>query len=158
MGTAIDEPVLRFRSGFWPVWRVTMIWSSVTAAICVIVIGIALKLPITGIELVAAAAMAIVCGILVAAAVIAFPVYIRPDGLRCYDFFGNYRLAPWETIERAEPINLLGLRYLRVQAPPLARPLWLPLFLADMDGFVDAVYRLVGKDHPLVMALHQSRC
>ena len=53
--------------------------------------------------------------------------------------------------------NLLGLRYLRVQSSATPRPLWVPLFLADMPGFCAAIVALAGPDHPLAQALGSYR-
>src|SRR5262245_1693095 len=152
-----SAPVLRFRSAFWPVWWVTTIWSSGLAFVVVVVICLIYGLPLRIPSLVIGLVCALLCGVLVAVTVVLFPVYVYPDGLRCYDFFGDYRLAYWDRIDRTSTANLLGLRYLRVFATDLRKPRWLPLFLADMDGFVEAVYQRTGRDHPLIAALERSR-
>ena len=54
-------------------------------------------------------------------------------------------------------INVLGLRYLRVLSSATPRPLWVPLFLADMPGLCAAIADRTGLNHPLTEALGDYR-
>jgi len=92
-------------------------------------------------------------GVVLAWAVDCYPVDVTADGIKCYDVFSRYHFAPWPTIDGVRPINVLGLRYLRVQSSATPRPLWVPLFLSDMPGFCAAIVDRAGPDHPLAEAL-----
>ena len=74
-----------------------------------------------------------------------FQVYVSPDGLRCFDFWGKYRFVRWDEITRQAPINVLGLKYLRVFGSSLRRPLWVPLFLQQDEMFWETTARLSGS-------------
>jgi hypothetical protein len=106
--------------------------------------------PVVGVRFAWAVAFAFVL-ILVVVAV--FRVFVGPVGLRGYTFWGNYRTLPWDEIDSVRPINLLGLRFLRVRGVGGGLPVWLPLFLADMPRFRTAVRDLAGDDHVLTRAL-----
>src|SRR5205807_1967636 len=84
-------------------------------------------------------------------------VHVAADGIKCLDWFGFYHFAPWETIERVKPINLLGVRSLRVWSSATPRTLRVPLHLADLPGFYAAVMERAGRDHPLAQALATYR-
>jgi hypothetical protein len=67
-------------------------------------------------------------------------VNVSEDGLRCFDFFGRYHTIPWHAITHGRPINVGGLRYLRLYAPGHAT-VWLPLYLQRMTEFWEVVGR-----------------
>lgn len=69
-----------------------------------------------------------------------FTVRVSETEIYCYDFWGVYHRVPWEAIQTGRPINLLGLRYLRLIAP--GHPtLWTPLYLHRMNDFERTVSR-----------------
>jgi hypothetical protein len=86
-------------------------------------------------------------------AVSVFRVYVSTEGLRCYTFVGNYRTLRWPEIDSVRPINLLGLRYLRVGSSQSGHTVWVPLFLADMPRFRATVHEFAGEGHILSSAL-----
>lgn len=92
-------------------------------------------------------------GLIFYAAVVAFPVKLLIDGLRCYDMIGRYRTVQWPEIESVEFVNLFGLLYLIVHATTLKQPLTLPVWLRDMSEFKRMVEAQAGKEHVLVQAL-----
>jgi hypothetical protein len=104
-----------------------------------------------------ALATGLAAALMVALAVWYYTVYVAADGLKCYDFWGIYHFVPWDTIKEARTVNLFWLRYLRVSSPATPRPLYVPLFLADMPGFCAAVADRAGPDHPLTEALAEYR-
>ena len=144
----MGEPVATFRSAFFPAWRMTTTLSSAVAAgglaLLGFVHGISVHLP----QVLITAASAILTGLVLAAVIAYFRVYVTREGIKCYDFFGIYHLARWDSIEEARPINLLGLRYLRVFCTDTSRPLWVPLFLSDMSGFSETVSRHAEPNNP----------
>jgi hypothetical protein len=87
---------------------------------------------------------------------LAYRVYVLEDGLRGYTGWGTYRTFRWPEINRVRPINLLGLRFLRVLSVQGGPALWVPLFLADMPGFRAAVRESTGEVHPLSRALDEA--
>jgi hypothetical protein len=89
-------------------------------------------------------------------AVFLFEVHVSEEGLRCYTFYGNYRTFAWSDINGVRPVNMLGLRYLRVSSVQGGPPLWVPLFLADREGFRLAVSGLAGEDHVMTRALNEA--
>jgi hypothetical protein len=91
--------------------------------------------------------------VFVVAAAALFRVYVSAEGLRCYTFFGNYHTLSWPEIDSVRPINLLGLRYLRVGSSQSGYTVWVPLYLADMPRFRAAVREFAGEGHTLARAL-----
>jgi hypothetical protein len=59
-------------------------------------------------------------------------------------------------IAAAVPTRLLGLPYLRLSAPGLGSPLWLPLFLAGQSRFDDLARAYSPPASPLVRALEDA--
>ncbi|MBI1916123.1 MAG: hypothetical protein HYS12_15525 [Planctomycetes bacterium] len=153
----MDQPVLSFRSSFWVVWRSTTYvlgaWALVVS-VWAYLSGWEIHLAIT----VGSLAGSLTAGLLLALAVVYLRVYVTADGIRCYDASGVfYHFAPWPTIERVRPLNVLGLRYLMVQSSATRRELCVPLFLTDMPGFRAAIADRAGPDHPLTEALQGGR-
>ncbi len=68
-----------------------------------------------------------------------FPVYVKKEGLRSYNIFAFYRTVPWNEIDKIRPINFLGLRYIRVGSIRGGAPIWIPMFLDNVDGFIESV-------------------
>ena len=88
-------------------------------------------------------------------AVACFPVYVRPDGLRSYNFFGLYRTLRWNDIADIQQESLLVLRYLVVTSESGWRQVWVPLYLSDMPGFAHRRRSRVESGHPLGDELEQ---
>ena len=89
------------------------------------------------------------------AAIACFPVYLRPDGVRGYDFYGLYRTLRWAEIVRVRRVSVLGSPYL--VATDGSREVWVPLYLPDMARFARAVRACAGDGHPLAVALREYR-
>src|SRR5262245_16585926 len=129
----MDQPVLSFRSSFWTLWRwTTLVFGTIVA----LVVGIVASL--NGVEIHLAVVTTSVYTTLFGALTVVWAVDsylvvdLSADGIRCPRMFGYPQFAPWPTIEQIRPINVLGLRYLRVRSSATRRPLWVPLFLSDM--------------------------
>jgi len=74
-----------------------------------------------------------------------FPVYVLPEGLRSYNVFCYYSTVRWEEIAEVEPINFLGLKYVRIKSTSKKPPIWIPTWLNDNGLFLQSVARLGGK-------------
>ena len=85
--------------------------------------------------------------------VLFFPVSVSASGLRSFDAWGRYHRVAWANITAAQPVRVLGLKYLRVQQGSGGRPIWVPLFLADMARFRTLVLQHSGSANPLAQAL-----
>jgi hypothetical protein len=88
--------------------------------------------------------------------VLAYPVRVLPQALRCFNVWGVYRTVKWGDIQSVTPASLMGLRYLKVGIPAHASPLTVPLWLRDLPGFIAAVEQQAGSSHLLTQALHQA--
>ncbi len=100
---------------------------------------------------------ALTIGLLFGVAVALFPVYVLHHGVRCYNFWGAYRTIAWSEVSDVQRQNLFGLRYLSVASIAGGSPIWIPLYLSDMTGFITAVKNRAGRANPLVVALETSR-
>jgi hypothetical protein len=149
----MDQPVATFRSAFFPVWRATTTLASAVAAGELALLGFVFGFPVHVPQIVVTAACAIVTGGLLAAPIAHYGVYVTGEGIKCFDFFCAYHLARWGSVQEVRPINLFGLRYLRVFSTDASRPLWVPLFLSDMSGFRETVSRHAEPDNPLLASL-----
>lgn len=89
--------------------------------------------------------------------VFAFPTRVTAAGLIGPDFWGFKTTFRWDAIDRVRPLNMGGLRFLLVKSTDSRRTLWLPLFLRDRDGFVEAVERAAGDDHLVAAAYRHHR-
>ena len=142
-----------FRSSFMVLWR----W---TSALCglggALIYGTAwfMGRPISGPPTIA---LSLLLGILFAVAVVLMPVYVTPEGVRCYNFWGLYRTVGWAEMGEIRRQSVLGLRYLTVAPPDGAWPIYVPLYLSDMPEFLAAVRKHAGDAHPLVAALERYR-
>lgn len=83
-----------------------------------------------------------------------FQIYVSRDRLGAYNSLGVYREARWSDIDKVRPLNVVGLRYLRVTDNESRIPLWVPLYLNDREGFYRRVCEYAGPEHPLAVALH----
>jgi hypothetical protein len=81
------------------------------------------------------------------------PVYISRESLTAFRAGGGYRQALWSEISAVRPVNMLGLRYLRVYTFGSKYPIWVPLYLSDRERFYWRVCDFAGPQHPLAVAL-----
>src|SRR5262245_2866843 len=156
------QPVWSFQSSFWPSFWIIWRWGTFFGTALSLVLTSAVGL-VFGWEVHLLLALAgslgsgLGVGLALALVVAYYRVYVTVDGISGYDVFGLHHFAAWPSIEEVRPINLLGLRYLRVWSSATPRPLWVPLFLADMPGFCVAIVDCAGPDHPLAQALGSYR-
>src|SRR5262249_25902123 len=85
-----------------------------------------------------------------------FKVRVTPAGLGGFDAWCRYREGAWDQLRVSRPGNVLGLKYLRAYATGTKVPLWLPVFLNDLDRFCALVRKHAGPEHPLALALHEE--
>jgi hypothetical protein len=150
-GATVDNQRLVFRSSFWKVWRCTTIFCSAIGAI-IYGLGVLSGFPPAPFP---TAERSLGLAILFAIAIALFPVYVSPDGLKCYNFWGIYCFAPWPSIIETKPGNVFGLKYLRVRSSSFSSEMWVPLYLSRMSDFVVAVRESAGESNPLVVALQE---
>lgn len=99
-----------------------------------------------------AAAMSLVCAV----AIVLYPVYLFPDGLRCYNYWGIYQTAKWEDIQGVRATSVFGMRYLVIQTTCHSE-IYLPLWLSGMSEFIRVVQAAAGNNHVLTKALMNTR-
>ena len=85
------------------------------------------------------------------------PIYVSQEGIRSFNIWGAYRLVLWSDIREIRPVNLLGLKYLRIYSAAIDWPVWLPLYLSDIGGFVTQARQHAGADHPIVATIERHR-
>ena len=78
-----------------------------------------------------------------------FKVYVSPASLRSFNSWGACRDVKWDDILSVTPINLVGLKYLRLYSARTTSPLWVPLFLSDAQRFTNLVRQYAGPKNPL---------
>jgi hypothetical protein len=154
----VPKSITAFRSSFW----VTFITSNLIALFGVLFL-VAAEAAVVGVGMIYGEALLIgmLCGAVAGAflsglAVLYFKTYAGPDTLRCTDAFGRYATVTWGSIHTVRPINLILLKYLRLDSGETDRVIWLPLFLTDLDGFADLVREYAGPDHPLAAELDRQ--
>jgi hypothetical protein len=154
----MPEAYTAFRSSFW----VTFITSNLIALLGILFL-IGIETAARGVKhfhpeaLLVGLAGGGVCGAFLSGlAVLYFKTYAGPDTLRCTDAFGRYATVTWGSIHAVRPINLILLKYLRLDSDETDRVIWLPLFLTDLDGFAGLVLEYAGPDHPLAAELDRQ--
>jgi hypothetical protein len=154
----MQGPVESFRMSFWWVLGyVVAVAISVTAAwilVVFFVFNVSYHLLIGGV--VAIGAGEVIAALLVWFFVTGIKVYAGPAGLRGHTFWGRSRKFAWSDIRSVRPINILGMKYLRVFPGEPGAPLWIPLFMATPARFGFVVRQYGGPEHPLAVALQDE--
>jgi len=143
----VDDSRQVFHSSFGVLWR----W---TTTLCgAIGAGIYFFAWMLGTPLLIAptAILSGLIGILFAVVVVLFPVIVLPQGIRCYNYFGFYSTVPWDAMNPIKRSSVFGLRYLAVGSG--WGRIYIPLYLSDMERFIETVKQRTSEDHPLVRAL-----
>jgi hypothetical protein len=143
-----------FRSSFWLVFAVVMALG-LLIALAMIVVMHGLNLDPIGL-LIGLAAAEVTGVVFTLLAVFYYKVYVGPEGVRCYNFWGLYRTVAWDDFAAIRPVNFCGLRFLRVRSTSPGTPIWVPLFLTKPRMFEEAVIRHGGVTHPLARALDEA--
>ena len=78
-----------------------------------------------------------------------FKITITNTGIKGYGFWGKYHSIEWEDIVDVKPLRIIGLKYIRVFNTRTKRPLWLPLFLSDMNRFKEEIQAIVPHNNPM---------
>jgi membrane associated rhomboid family serine protease len=86
-------------------------------------------------------------------AIYLYPITIKAQGIRGYNFWGVYSFVAWEEIDRIEPYKSFGLWYLRLFFHNSYAPIWLPLFLQQQEKFNQTIIKFTAPDNPLHQAL-----
>jgi hypothetical protein len=154
------EKYTAFRAAFWILFLYVNLWSG-AGVLAITFIPAALSSPPGNwTVLLTAQAMGLAIGsVLTTVGVVPLMLYFRtyagPDTLKCTDVFARYVTVRWDSIHRVRPINMGGLRYLRLKSDEAKREIWLPLYLADPRGFTEFVAEYAGEDHPLTCELRR---
>lgn len=98
--------------------------------------------------------LAILIGLVLAVFVVLFPVYVLPEGVRCYNYWGLYQTIAWNDFGEIRYCNIFGLKYLKANSLS-GGTIYIPLYLWNKVGFKSAVTERAGAVHPLVLALNQ---
>jgi len=78
-----------------------------------------------------------------------YKITLKDTSIKGYDFFGIYHTVELNEITEIKPIRVAWLKFVRVFSPKLKRPLWIPLFLKDMNLFIDEIENKSEKTNPL---------
>ena len=87
--------------------------------------------------------------------VLVWRVWVGPDALRGWDFWGRFVTVPWGSIHTVKLLNFPLLPTARLYSTGTRRVIWLPLFLAGYSRFAELVAEYAGEDHPVTRAVWQ---
>ena len=97
-------------------------------------------------------ALAVVSGLVLVPILITTPSSrwdVDAKGVGGRDNWHVYRRVAWTEIASVTPVPIPGYRFVWVNARNRRQAIWLPLFLDDMEGFLEAVVRHADPDNPL---------
>jgi len=78
-----------------------------------------------------------------------YDITLQDNSIKGYDVYGFYHIVEIDKITDIKPIQIAWLKYVRVLSPELKRPLWIPLFLNDMNLFIDEIEKKSEKNNSL---------
>jgi hypothetical protein len=68
-----------------------------------------------------------------------FPITIFHNGIKCYNYIGLYHFVEWHQITKVYRQSVEGYLYVFVETKNLKRPLTIPLYLENMEDFVNLI-------------------
>ena len=68
-----------------------------------------------------------------------FTITVFHNGIKCYDAVGFYHFVKWNEITKVYRQSVEGIPYVFVEARELKRSLTIPLYLEDMEDFVNLI-------------------
>ena len=80
-----------------------------------------------------------------------FKIYFYSNRIRGYNAWGIYHDLALTDVERVNPIDFLGVKYVRVYSRHGTRVMWIPLFLKGLDRFVNLVCQHSESNNALVL-------
>jgi hypothetical protein len=86
-----------------------------------------------------------------------FRIRVHALGLRGYDAFGRFLSVRWAVMTGTQPMDLLTLRYLRIDTTEAGPRLVVPLFLAEQERFERLVRECAGPQNPLSRFFDERR-
>lgn len=108
--------------------------------------------------LLSAAVMALIAGLMAAViGVVVVSLHVYQDGLLGQDCWGRRCWIPWTDVSRVVPVNIVGLRYLRIYGTSGTRVMWMPRFLGRRMECDNVILGLVPLDHPLRQRIENGR-
>lgn len=78
-----------------------------------------------------------------------YPIRISKAGLEGFTVWGGRLFVHWQEIAAARKFRLVNLSWLRVYSSQHRGVLWLPLFLARKEEFVEAVHHFAPLGSPI---------
>lgn len=156
-----EKPIAKFKVSFKRLYLVMLAW-----AIPGFLLFVIADAAVCGVEnmhfsgtlitiLVAIIGMAVTEVALVAPLVAYYKVSVYKDRIGGHNFWGFYREQKWSETENVRPLNyLLGLKMAILQSR--SNNIWIPMFLADMNGFRTLVSELANPDSALAEYLTQN--
>ena len=85
-------------------------------------------------------------------------VCISPECLRGSDIWtSKFFNTTWESITEVKPASILWLHFLKIRSTETRRMIWLPLFLEDVEHFVDMTSQFAGPEHPVTKELRRVK-
>jgi hypothetical protein len=152
-----DQPTA-FRCSFWVLFLYVTLWSwAGVAAVTLIPAAFVLDAPQWPI-LIRAEAFGmgfapLLTAVLVWPLILYFRTFVGRETLTGTNVLCLWSTIQWDSIRRVRPINMAGLRYLRVKSDATRWELWVPLFPADPHGFTELVAEYAGEDNLLTREL-----
>lgn len=83
-------------------------------------------------------------------AVAYYKIYIYSGRFVGRSFWGKLHDMEWNDVERIRAIGFLGVKYIGVYSRRNTKPVWIPLFLKNLDRFVNLVCQYAEPNNPLV--------
>jgi len=86
-------------------------------------------------------------------------VQVSQDGISGFNFWGGITrraFVRWDEIEEVRPIRFFGLRYLRLFCKSIKKPLWIPLFLNNVNEFQKLVIQYSNEGNDIRGHLDES--
>ncbi|MEN8146328.1 MAG: hypothetical protein ABFR02_01770 [Campylobacterota bacterium] len=74
---------------------------------------------------------------------------ISINSIKGYDVFGRKKFVEWNEITRCKYTNFFGLKYIKLFHESSRWPVWIPLYLKDINGFSDEIIKIVPENNCL---------
>ncbi|MCP3993730.1 MAG: hypothetical protein GY722_01510 [bacterium] len=76
-------------------------------------------------------------------------VQVRPEGIWALNRGRGSRLVCWSEIQQVVEKSTIGIRHLDLLTRDARGKAWIPLYLHDLDGFLEDVLRVAPEENPL---------
>lgn len=152
--TAAIKPAIssytEYAWGFWPYFRYNCIGSSWSMPFLWLILLNLHSIPDLLIGTLVASVFIVGAGFAISAFYWKFKrTKITSEQMWAHTFWGGGRWIRWETIERAQLINLPFAHYLRIRTTQKGPVIWLPLFHERQTEFERQIIQLAPPGNPL---------